>query len=255
MSPQLLQEIGLNPSQARVYLALIEKGALTPPQVADAAEENRTNAYMVLEQLEKLGLAEKVPEAKKLTYQATNPSRLRQLHIEKSQHLNKVGKNINALLPALVNQYRLSHDQTGVVQMEGVESFGRIYDDLISHGEIPLIIPSMHDRDDQEIAKIIDQQIARQQKAGIQSNVLLSNDSSLKGSEHTLAEQGINISVSIQARVPAQIMIYGDNVAMTTFRSGISSTVITNPEIAETLRSLLMQLWTGELPVPVTVTP
>jgi hypothetical protein len=43
--------------------------------------------------------------------------------------------------------------------------------------------------------------------------------------------------------VPAQIMIYGDNVAMTTFRTGVSSTVITNPDIASTMRSLLMQLW------------
>jgi sugar-specific transcriptional regulator TrmB len=243
MTPELLQEIGLNSSQARVYLALIEKGALTPPQVADAAQENRTNAYMVLEQLEKLGLTEKVAESKKLTYQATNPTRLRQLHIEKSQHLNSIGKSINALLPALTGQYRLSHDQTGVIQMEGIEAFKRIYDDLISHADEPLIIPSMHDREDLETAKVIDQQIARQQKVGIRSKVLLNKDSTLKGSEHTLAEQGVDVSISINSRVPAQIMIYGDNVAMTTFRNGVSSTVITNPEIALTFKSLLMQLW------------
>ena len=70
MSPQLLEEIGLNSSQAKVYLALIEKGALTPPAVSEVTNENRTNAYMVLEQLEKLGLAEKLQKAKKLTYQA-----------------------------------------------------------------------------------------------------------------------------------------------------------------------------------------
>ena len=76
MSPQLLEEIGLNSSQAKVYLALIEKGALTPPAVSEVTNENRTNAYMVLEQLEKLGLAEKLQKAKKLTYQATNPINL-----------------------------------------------------------------------------------------------------------------------------------------------------------------------------------
>ena len=60
MTPDLLTEIGLNKTQAKLYLTLIESGALLPSELADKTEEKRTNSYMVLEQLERLGLVEKV---------------------------------------------------------------------------------------------------------------------------------------------------------------------------------------------------
>ena len=52
MTPDLLTEIGLNKTQAKLYLTLIESGALLPSELADKTEEKRTNSYMVLEQLE-----------------------------------------------------------------------------------------------------------------------------------------------------------------------------------------------------------
>ena len=48
MNPELLEQAGLNATQAKAYLALITSGSLTPPQLADKIQITRTNAYEVM---------------------------------------------------------------------------------------------------------------------------------------------------------------------------------------------------------------
>lgn len=254
MDTSILRNLGLNDAQVKAYLFLVKSGWQTPAQMAEAIGEARTNTYNLMTQLEKLGLAEKVVHGKTY-YQAKNPAVLKQLLVQRTRELNKTNAELNALLPALQSTYRLTYNQPGVVHADGAEALQIIYDDVIKSGSEPLIFPSKFDRDDPETANIIDTQIARQQKAGLGSKVLLWKSSALSSQKTELSKQHVDIEPVLREELPAQIMIYGESVAFTTFRNGVSSTVITNPEIAETMRRIFMELWPqkNQPPTPASV--
>lgn len=79
MNENLLINLGLNPTQAKAYLALVRHGSLTPPELAKRTGETRTNAYTILDKLVELGLAKKEDYKKKLRYRVENPVALEKL--------------------------------------------------------------------------------------------------------------------------------------------------------------------------------
>lgn len=240
MDTTILRKAGLTESQAKGYLALIEHGALTPVQLAEKAGESRTNGYMIADKLVELGLAMK-QTSPRLAYAPENPTKLKQLLVSKQREIKAADNELSGVMPTLLATYRLMSDKPGVLHLEGVASLRQVYDDIIHTGDVLRIIPSSRDRDDPEIAAEIDSQIARQRQAGIKTEVLLRPETFHSFAAHNDA--------LFEARpggfgvLDAQIMIYGDNVAISTFGSGVVTTIITNPAVAETFRQLFLTRW------------
>lgn len=241
MDAQIIQSLGLNESQATTYLYLLKHGKQTPSEVSKGTGETRTNVYNLLDKLISTGLAEKLA-SERSTYRAKPPTVLKQLLIRRTQEVNRVNAELASILPSLLATYRITHNQPGVVQTEGHEAFKIIYDDVIRSHETPLIFASSNDRQDPETASIIDEQIERQDKAAIESKVLIPIGTVAVETSGAVPK-GVTIRENLRRSLPAQVMIYGDNVAFTTFTSGVSSTVISNPEIAATMRAIFEQIW------------
>lgn len=237
----ILRKAGLTDSQAKGYLALIENGQLSPVELAEKTGESRTNGYMICEKLEELGLASK-KEAKKSIYTPESPTRLRQLLVRQQRQLKEADSQISSILPTLLSTYRLATDKPGVLYLEGTDSLKQIYDDIISTNDpVIRIFPSAYDRDDPAISEVIDRQIERQRKANIKTEVLLRRE--------IYDTLDIKNSALFEARPSAlgaldtQIIIYGDNVALTTFHNGVVTSIITSPFVAVTLKQLFLALW------------
>ena len=243
-SPQfdttILRKAGLTESQAKGYLALIEHGTLSPVDLAEKTGESRTNGYMICEKLEKLGLATKKDESKSL-YSPESPAKLKQLLITRQKELKSADSALSGIMPDLLSTFRLTIDKPGVLYLDGIDSLKRVYDDIIMTGDTLRIFPSVHDRDDPEIASMIDKQITRQRKAGIKTETLLRHE--------TYGQISVSNDDLFEARpapfvaLDAQIMIYGDNVAISTFRNGIVTSIVTSPPVAETFRQLFYGYW------------
>lgn len=236
----VLRKAGLTESQAKGYLALIEHGQLTPVELAEKTGESRTNGYMICEKLEKLGLAHR-KDSRKSLYIPENPSRLRHLLVAQQKQLKNASDELSGLLPQLMSSYRLVSDKPGVLYLEGIESLQTIYDDIIRTGQTLRIFPSTKDRDDPEIAAMIDKQITRQRAAGIKTESLIRPKliSEFKPLNDGLFEARAGIFMGLDA----QIMIYGPNVAISTFTGGFVTTIITNQTIADTFMQLFQGQW------------
>ena len=236
----ILRKAGLTESQAKGYLALIEHGSLSPVELAEKTGETRTNGYMICEKLESLGLATK-KDGKKAVYMPESPTRLKQLLINRQKRLKEADTQLAGILPTLLSTYRLATDKPGTIYLEGTDSLKRVYDDIIQTGETIHIFPSSYDRDDPETAAMIDSQIKRQRAANIKTEVLLRQDifDQLSDTDNSLFEA----RPTTLGALDAQIIIYGDNIAITTFRSGVVTTIITSTPIADTFRQLFANQW------------
>ena len=240
MDHSILKKLGLTESQAKGYLALVENGRLAASELAGLIGESRTNSYAIAERLVELGLAAKIPGGK-LSYQAENPARLNQLVINRQKELRATSQELAGVLPAMVSTYRLVSDKPGVIHLEGIDSLRLIYDDVIKTGQTVHVFPSSHDRDDPDIAAMIDAQIARQHKAGIATKALLRQEvyESFRDRQNTLFE----VRPAAFTGLEAQILIYGNNIAVTTFSTGVVSTIIVSPPVAQTFLAIFNAQW------------
>lgn len=82
-----LEKLGLQENEAKVYLALLERGRGTVTEISQSAQLNRTTGYDVLERLALYGLVSRAGSGtKKKMYAAEPPQRLKQyLENKKSQ--------------------------------------------------------------------------------------------------------------------------------------------------------------------------
>lgn len=236
----ILRKAGLTESQAKGYLALIQHGQLTPVEIAEKTGESRTNGYMICDKLVALGLATRKEGAKAL-YLPENPIKLRQLLMSQQKQLKIAGDELSGLLPQLLSSYRLAADKPGVLYLEGVDSLKTIYDDIIRTGQTLRIFPSSFDRSDSEIAVMIDKQITRQRAVGIKTETLLRPETFSQFAR--LNDNLFEARPGIFGALDAQIMIYGQNVAISTFTNGIVTTIITNKTIADTFTQLFEGQW------------
>lgn len=240
MDHSILKKAGLTDSQAKGYIALIERGRLSAPELASAIGESRTNSYAIAERLVELGLAIK-DDSPKLSYLPDNPAKLNQLLVSKQREIKAASQEIAGILPTLISTYRLVSDKPGVLHLEGIDSLRLIYDDVIKTGQTLHVFPSAYDRQDTDTAAMIDKQIARQRKAGIKTRALL---------RHTIFEQFDDSQDDLfEARpanfsaLEAQILLYGNNIAISTFGNGVVSTILTSPAVAQTFLLIFEALW------------
>lgn len=243
MDTTILQKTGLTDSQAKGYLALIEHGVLTPTMLAEITEETRTNAYMICEKLADLGLAQKTGD-RKTTYRPLSPVNIKKMLVAEQRRIKQASDELAGTLPSLITQFSLNSDSPGVITLEGKPGIKTLYGDILHEGYSLRIIPSEHDRTDPEINKTIDQQIQKQIEKGIESQVLYKNISQAEA--RSLRNHGIHVRTS-NIHTPAQVIIYGDNVAISTFRDGMITSVISHPDIAETFRQLFDNTWHSAL--------
>jgi HTH-type transcriptional regulator, sugar sensing transcriptional regulator len=243
MSPQLLQEIGLNPSQARVYLALIEKGALTPPAAADAAQENRTNAYMVLEQLAALGLAEKVEEAKKLTYQATNPINLEKVSEKRRRAVMDAETRVKQAMPTLLSYYYSFTEKPGVRYFEGKEGILNVFEDMLRTKQ-PLRIIRSPNASLTAITKSENSRtnfITKRIKLGITAEAITPTPTTNAAKDAAQLYTRHFIGTDAYT-APVEINIYGNKVALISFGEEVIGTIIESKQIAEAFGQIFTQL-------------
>ena len=145
MNTDLLVNLGLTLPQATVYLALVQHGQATAPQIAQFTNQTRTNAYTLLDKLAEIGLAERIGGAKKVTYRALSPSALEFLVTQQRQAAQKREQLLEANLPDLMSFFHTHSEQPGIRLFQGKDGLRRIYEDQIATGKDILIIRSPDD--------------------------------------------------------------------------------------------------------------
>ena len=72
---KLLSDLGLSPTETRVYLASLKLGPTSVQEVAKAAKLSRTASYDVIAQLQERGLMSTFERGKKKYFSAEEPER------------------------------------------------------------------------------------------------------------------------------------------------------------------------------------
>lgn len=101
MLEKYLEELGLSDKEASVYLALLEFENASPAQIAEKTKLNRSTVYVVLESLEKKGLASETNVGKTIHYQAAAPERLETYVEQQKLKLGELERRLADIIPQI----------------------------------------------------------------------------------------------------------------------------------------------------------
>lgn len=125
-----LSVAGLNETESKCYLALLESDEWKPSELGRYIGITRTNSYKVLESLEDKGLVERTGNGKTLSFRATHPARLVQLSNDKKREHEDLETKLKIDLEALITTYAKSQDSPGIRMYYGKDEIKQIFVDI-----------------------------------------------------------------------------------------------------------------------------
>ena len=239
-----LQSVGFTNKQAKVYVAALFLGPSAVQKIAEQAEINRATAYVILDELAKMGLVSESTQGKKTVFVAEPPTSIDRYLDDQSKALVSKKDELKNLLPGL-NEMSRSTDGTevpvvrfykgkkGIMQTSsesrrkakaGDEVYG-----IANVDEVEAIFPGHTDEN----------AVLRVRKK-LSSKVLYYSVSQPLPSSKKISRK----TKRIKTPVMADITLYPSRATLVTY-AGEDSTgiVIENKQIVETLRVVFELAW------------
>ena len=245
-----LQEFGLNQKQAVVYLACLELGSASAQKIARKAGVERTNAYYVLENLERLGLVSRTIKNNKTVFTALNPQNLEgNLAKQKAQlehQWDEKNEKLITLLPQLQALYQSAGPKPKITFYEGREGIKTIFWQTLKKGlkEILYLWPAknmMEILGREDVEKYIEERIALKIKAKVLR---------IKSKEIIYKKSGHGQQYLRELRfVPPYLdfnlglIIYEDKVAIIFSKQEDFALLIESQEFTKLQKALFESLW------------
>jgi sugar-specific transcriptional regulator TrmB len=111
MEPEELQRLGLNKSEAKVYLALLEMGSASAGPITDKSQVSPSKIYGILEKLLQKGLVSYIIKAKTKVYTAASPQKLKEYLEQEKQEISKREDLLEKMLPKLKRAQKLAEEK------------------------------------------------------------------------------------------------------------------------------------------------
>lgn len=121
---KVLEEIGLNEKEAKVYLACLELGSDSVLNIAKKAGIKRPSTYIILDSLTKKGLVAKIPDKKAILYLAEDPQKI-------LTGLDQKRQNLKDILPLLRAIHKGDIEKPQIRFYEGKDEIKKVYEEDI----------------------------------------------------------------------------------------------------------------------------
>ncbi len=247
-----LQTAGLTHDQAALYEVLIKNGPLPASKAAQHATISRTLSYKVFDELTEKGLVEKKEEKGKVAvFQAVHPMKLKEIIDEQARRAEDAKGALQTVLTHLVSDYNTVSGQPGVRMLEGIRGITELYKDILDEQKNICLIRSPDDDKFPELADLVEKQIRDQVRLGIKTRAI--TPLVPETSETVLAYDAVRL---VERRIiplekfqtPAQIILYAQKVALTSYDQALMTTIIENAAISATFTTLFEYIWTMATP-------
>ena len=173
MNAKDLQQLGLEETEAKVYLALLELGPATVSEITKKAGITRTLGYHVLEKLGWHGLVNQVSgKGAKIIFSAEHPQRLVQHVKNKKNQWQRTLEKVEQELPDLISLYKIA-DKPTVKYQEGVEGIKNIFNETLESNEEILTIMDVDGWDVPEFRSYAREYNRERSKRKIHERILL----------------------------------------------------------------------------------
>ncbi len=246
----LLLAAGLTADQIIIYELLVEHGPIRAQRLAFLSGFSRPLVYKVLDQLISGNLAEKLPapDEKISMFAITNPQIIENLIEHKREDYEKARGLLDAHFSELVSKYNLNSGKPNVRFFEGAGGVIRLYKDILTERKDILLFRSFLDQTNSQSKNEVAKQIKAQASRGIHTRAITPFDKEIGGAKELTKDDE---SLLVERRLidsdkfclPAQIIVYGNKTALTSYNEHTITTITENKDMADSFRVLFELVW------------
>lgn len=233
MDPQeLLQNLGLEEKESKVYLVLLKLSEATATAISEKANLDRTLIYQLANKLIEKGLVSYIIKNNVKYFYPANPKKL-------LQDLKNKEKELQKIMPKLINLTKTQEQETKVEIYRGMEGLKTILKDIIRTKE-DYIAFGEEGRPQKILSIDMHQFLKELEKNKIKEKVLVREDLRKKVLK---SKNSIFKYLPKEHLSPVTTIVYGDKTANFIWTSPYHVIVITNKEVANSFRSHFKALW------------
>lgn len=239
MFSKTLQDLGLSEKEAQVYLALLEVDNDSIIDISKKTEINRTTIYPVIEGLLKKGLVSEVQSGKKIFYHAESPERL-ETYVERQKLLfEEKSRTVKDIIPQLKATTRDSGERPVIKMYEGHDGIVSSVEDFYVNSEDGEPVYAIYSRDlVEEIFSETDRARIFKKRKNLKIPIRTVYTYTKRALEST--EEDVRVRLDHEKyNLACDISITGDATRISTIKNHLSSFLIKNKDVADTLRSII----------------
>ena len=243
-----LVRFGMSDKEARVYLAALELGPSPVQDIAKQSGVNRATSYLMIENLIERGLMSSIERAGRRLFSAEPPDRLRQLLRREEDRVADVRAAFEKILPELAVLVEAAPERPRVRFYEGVEGLEAMRADFFGADrkqELLLIAAADDYHRIVGMARRLPHAKRIEQTRG-RERCIFTSDRPIEELRRSMPLVD-NIE---RYRVPAdkfplagEIAVYGQKLALLSYRGKVMGVIIESPFLAQTATSLFNLAW------------
>lgn len=237
-----LQQLGLNKSEADIYILLANNGECSIPFLVGKTNLSRTAIYNSLEILISSDLVEHIKKGHHAFYKISHPENLKKILTSKKISLQEEEAKLFSNINYLTNLYNLNNNKPGIQIFDGKEGIINAYEELLEDRQN---IDSIEDMGDMEkfIPEYIPRYIAKRIKYQIYNRCIAPATNTINSTDKKLLREGklvdpklfpFNMDIKINNKKVILITLKEQNAV------GI---IIIHPEIVKNFQTLFNYLW------------
>lgn len=228
----LLETLGLEEKESKVYLCLLKIGEATATTIGEKTNLDRTLMYQIANKLIEKGLASYIIKNNVKYFSAANPKKL-------IEDLKEREKQLQKAMPQLIDLTKTKEEETKVEIYRGKEGLRTILKDIIRGGKD--YVAFGEEGKFQKVLPIDVQRFVKElEKNKIYERVLVRED--LRGKVLKARDSEYRY-IPQQYLSPVTTVVYGNKVADFIWTHPYYVIVTKNKEVADSYRSHFEALW------------
>lgn len=238
-----LQKLGLTEKQSQVYVAMLELGESGMTHIAKKANLKRPTVYLIIDELNLLGLSGEIIKGKKKFYSAVHPKRLVELAKFRAEQANQI-------LPELIALQK-NDEKPKIRMLEGIKGVMIAYQEafeLLNNKEEGLWIgdTGLLKNNFPDVLKLYDQILGKLKNPHIRE-IIHGGEDSRKWVDEMNARRMKNYKARyIETPTPfgkTDELIVGDKVMTFAIGKEIFVMIVESSDIAESRRAIFNIVW------------
>ncbi len=239
---QYLQHIGISEKEISVYQYLLAVEKAFPIKIAKETKLKRSTVYVILDLLKEKGLTREITIGKRVAYQAESPDRIKFLLEEKKLKTEEYLKNFDTFLPLLRSRVRNIGEAPVVKFLEGEAavqiSMRELAENPRFRSELDYGVFSLELMYDlfrhKDLRGYIDLRIKDNKKF----RAVYSSEEGVLATDDSQDQETLRVDQK-EFPISCDISVFEDEVRFHMLGDTIYGVLIKNPELAQTLTSLI----------------
>jgi len=234
---KITENFNLNDKEAIVYLSALELGRSKVSEIAKKSNLNRITTYEILKRLRNRGIISMSTYEKTLTFQAIDPEKL----VEKMERQVSLSKT---LLPQLLMLKCGEGSKPKIDFYEGLSGIKTIYEDTLFCKDKTIYDIVHPDNLLETIGNdFSDNYVKRRVRRKINVKILIPSENSKRfTADQKIKRREIRTFNDSIYKIPTEIMIYDNKIALLSFKSRIGI-IVEDVELSQSLKSIWSFIW------------